>query len=141
MNRLTHDERARLGAIADVLIPRAFGMPSGTDADIQGEYIDHVFEVRPDLLETVRAGLAGLPDELPETFESLEALGLASLRSLADAITAAYFINPDVARLVGYRKRSVIPIRFDEDLDDLVTQVVERGPIYRPTPPLAATEQ
>lgn len=139
MTALTHDERVMLGTLADLLIPRASGMPSGTEADVHSVYIDRVFEVRPDLIETVHSGLAGLRDPMPETFESFESSELARLRPLAEAITAAYFLNPHVARLVGYRKRSVIPIRFDEDLDELVTQVVARGPIYRPTPGIATT--
>jgi hypothetical protein len=134
VSALTAEERARLGAVADLLIPRASGMPSASEADVQGEYIDRVVSVRPDLLQAVRSGLAALPHPLPESYVALESLQIAGLRPLADAITAAYFINPEVARLVGYRKRSVIPIRFDEDLDQLVTHVVARGPIYRPTP-------
>lgn len=134
MNALSDHQRARLGGVADLLIPRASGMPSGSDAEVQGEFIDRVFGVRPDLVEAVASGLEELPDQLPESFAELESLRLAGLRALADAVTAAYFLNPDVARRVGYRTRSVIPIRFDEDLDALVTQVRQRGPIYRPTP-------
>jgi hypothetical protein len=127
-------ERAKLGELADLLIPRTSGMPSGTDAHVQGEYMDRVFDVRPDLVDVVRSGLEGVSEPLPSTFEALEALKPTRLRPLADAVTAAYFLNPEVSRLVGYRKRSVIPIRFDDDLDQLVSRVVERGPIYRPTP-------
>lgn len=136
---LTPSERLLLGTLADVLIPRSAEMPSGAEAEVATIYIDKVFDVRPDLLDTVRAGLAELPEQLPSSFTELSGLGLGSLRAVADAVTAAYFLNPEVARRVGYRKRSVIPIRFDEDLDDLVGDVVARGPIYRPTPPL--TEQ
>ena len=134
MSALTDLQRARLAQVADLFIPRASGMPSASDADVQGEYIDRVFGVRPDLADAVAAGLAELPETLPESFAELAALQLARLRSLADAVTAAYFLNPEVARRVGYRQRSVIPIRFDEDLDTLVASVRARGPIYRPTP-------
>jgi len=134
VSALTDLQRARLAQVADLFIPRASGMPSASDADVQGEYIDRVFGVRPDLADAVAAGLAELPETLPESFAELAALQLARLRSLADAVTAAYFLNPEVARRVGYRQRSVIPIRFDEDLDTLVASVRARGPIYRPTP-------
>lgn len=134
MSALTDLQRARLAQVADLFIPRASGMPSASDADVQGEYIDRVFGVRPDLADAVAAGLAELPETLPESFAELAALQLTRLRSLADAVTAAYFLNPEVARRVGYRQRSVIPIRFDEDLDTLVASVRARGPIYRPTP-------
>ena len=134
MSTLTTAERLALGELADILIPRGEGMPSGTDADVQTTFIDKVFTVRPDLLSAVRTGLTELPEPLPASFDELSVLDIPSLRPLADAITAAYFLNPEVARLVGYSKRSVIPIRFDEDLDSLVGDVVARGPIYRPTP-------
>jgi hypothetical protein len=137
---LSRLERSKLGELADLLIPRASGMPSGAEADVHGEYIDRVFEVRPDLIDLVRSGLEEVPEPLPSTFEALEALKPTHLRPLADAVTAAYFLNPEVSRLVGYRKRSVIPIRFDDDLGELVSRVVARGPIYRPTPASDAPE-
>lgn len=131
MTALTGAERERLARIADLLIPRSAHMPSGSEADAHGAYLDAVFGVRPDLVPTVHDGLDRAPDPLPDRFDPEQ---IAVLRPLADALTAAYFLNPDVARRVGYRKRSVIPIRFDDDLDDLVVAVVARGPIYRPTP-------
>lgn len=134
MTALTPAERRTLDAAAALLIPAGAQMPSGADAEVASTYIDRVFGVRPDLIDAVRSGLADLPDPLPASFTELSALGIDSLRPLAEAVTAAYFLNPEVARLVGYRTRSVIPIRFDDDLDDLVDDVVARGPIYRPTP-------
>ena len=98
------------------------------------EFIDRVFSVRPDLADAVRAGLDEIAEPLPSSFLELQERSLSRLRPLAEAVTAAYFLNPQVAQLVGYRKRSVIPIRFDEDLDSLVGPVDRRGPIYRPTP-------
>ena len=131
---LTAEERAKLAVVADLLIPRTSGMPSASDASVEGEFIDRVFAVRPDLAEAVRAGLAEIDEPLPGSFPELQARALARTRPLAEAVTAAYVLNPQVAQLVGYRKRSVIPIRFDEDLDALVAPVDRRGPIYRPTP-------
>ncbi|TAJ50291.1 MAG: hypothetical protein EPO52_00265 [Herbiconiux sp.] len=131
---LSDDERAKLASVADLFITRSSGMPSASDARVHSEFIDRVFGVRPDLLHAVRTGLRQIKPPLPGTFEELSDRGLPGLRALADAVTAAYFLNPDVARLVGYQKRSVIPIRFDDDLDGLVAPVSARGPIYRPTP-------
>lgn len=139
MSGLDTSERTRLAVVADLLIPRSDGMPSGSDADAHGEYIDRVFGVRPDLIEAVRTGLTEIVDPVPATFAELQERGLPGLRSLADAVTAAYFLNPEVAALVGYRKRSVIPIRFDGDLESLVAPVTQRGAIYRPTPSPHAT--
>ena len=131
---LSGDERAKLGSVADLFITRTSGMPSASDARVHSEFIDRVFSVRPDLLDAVRTGLRQVKPPLPDSFEELSDRGLPGLRALAEAVTAAYFLNPDVARLVGYRKRSVIPIHFDDDLEGLVAPVSARGPIYRPTP-------
>ncbi len=134
MSRFTPEQLERLARIADLLIPRSAAMPSGADADAHGAYLDRVFEARPDLVDTVLTALAHVPVPLPSSLDDVDPQTFAAIRPLADALTAAYFINPEVARRVGYRTRSVIPIRFDEDLDSLVSSVVARGPIYRPTP-------
>ncbi|WP_438354342.1 hypothetical protein [Microbacterium sp. CJ88] len=131
MSALDLRDRERLAALADLLIPASDGMPSGSSAQAHNTYLDSVFAVRPDLVEVVRAGLDVLPDPVPA---ALAEVPMPQLRPVADALTAAYFLNPDVAASVGYRKRSVIPIRFDDDLDGLVADVVARGTIYRPTP-------
>ncbi|MDO9396136.1 MAG: hypothetical protein Q7T71_06305, partial [Herbiconiux sp.] len=131
---LSEAERSKLAAVADLLIPRSAEMPSASDAAVPTDYIDRVVAVRPDLLDAVRTGLDQIVEPLPASFEELSARRLPGLRGLADAVTAAYFVNPEVAQAVGYRKRSVIPIRFDDDLDGLVAPVSARGSIYRPTP-------
>jgi hypothetical protein len=131
---LTAADRARLARFADLLIPRGDGMPSGSEADAHGAQLDRVFEVRPDLVQTVADGLAVLPDPLPASVDAFDPALFARLRGVADALTSAYFIDPEVARRVGYRRRTVIPIRFDDDLAALTAAVTRRGPIYRPTP-------
>lgn len=138
---LSSDERGTLAVIADLLIPRTSGMPSASDADVQGEYIDRVFGVRADLIDAVSDGLKQIAAPLPTTFDELLARDLPGFRPLAEAVTAAYFLNPTVAQLIGYRKRSAIPIRFDEDLAGLVEPVSSRGPIYRPTPGNGETDR
>jgi hypothetical protein len=55
--------RAQLAAIADQLIPAGSGMPSASEADVQGRFLDEVLAARPDLaapLEAVLEGVAGL---------------------------------------------------------------------------------
>lgn len=134
MSGFSAEERVKLGRVADLLIPATSVMPSGAMADAHGAHIDRVVRVRPDLVDSVRQALRHVPDPLPRSLESLDPQVLSLMRPVADAITAAYFVNPEVARLVGYQKRSLIPIHFDEDLDTLVSTVTARGPIYRPTP-------
>ena len=42
-------ERALLAELADVLIPAAGGMPSASQADVAGKWLDAVLAARPDL--------------------------------------------------------------------------------------------
>jgi hypothetical protein len=131
---LTTAERERIAVLADLLIPRTGEHRAASEADVAGSGIDRVLGVRPDLLDAVRGFLADLDGAAPATFAELYALGSPRFRGFADAVTAAYYLHPEVAKQVGYEKRSEIPIVFDTDLDALVTTVAARGPIYRPTP-------
>jgi len=51
-------------------------------------------------------------------------------------VTAAYFMNPDVRKAVGYTGQGPSPLdpRVDYMEDGLLESVIKRGPIYRPTP-------
>ena len=53
-----------------------------------------------------------------------------------EAVTAAYFMNPDVRKAVGYTGQGPTPLdpRMDYMEDALLESVIKRGPIYRPTP-------
>ncbi|GAA3311058.1 hypothetical protein [Arthrobacter ramosus] len=127
-------ERACLASIADLLIPRGSKMPSASEADVPGAGIDKVFSVRPDLINRVRAALIELGTDIPGTFYELDDKRTAHFGALAEAVTAAYYLNPTVQERVGYSTRSEIPIEFDDDLAELTSAVLSRGPIYRPTP-------
>ena len=55
---------------------------------------------------------------------------------LTEIAAAAYFMNPEVQRAIGYAGQGPRPIDPRPDyLDDgLLEAVIRRGPIYRPTP-------
>lgn len=131
---LDDDRRGTLAVVADLLIPASATALSASAADVQGSGIDRVLVVRPDLLAPVVGLIDEVTSALPATFEDLYSLRSPSFGGFAEAVTAAYYLNPVVANSVGYAKRSAIPIVFDDDLDSLVRHVAARGPIYRPTP-------
>jgi hypothetical protein len=132
-------DRETLSALADVLIPAADGMPAASEAGATGDWLDEVLRARGDLesplhrlLERARgADPAGeverLEREEPEAFEAL-----------STAVAGAYFLNPEVRRLIGYPGQEARPIEPEDPPDyeqeGLLASVVERGPIFRPTP-------
>jgi hypothetical protein len=131
-------DRERLGALADALIPAESGMPSATEAGAVGAGLDAVLAARPDL-ETPLAGLAAATTGLDaaEAVRVLPERDPAGWGALTAAVTAAYYMNDDVRRKVGYAGQQAIP--FDPDHEDyledgLLDSVQARGPVYRPTP-------
>ncbi|MBY8875537.1 hypothetical protein K7640_27260 [Micromonospora sp. PLK6-60] len=131
--------RARLAALADLLIPGGSGLPSASDADVAGQWINRALAASADLASAVKHALAtpGTPDE---------ALGELRLhhRDVFDAFTfavsGAYFMNPDVRAALGYpgiAPRRLPPAEGEADYyleDDILTPVIDRGAIYRPAP-------
>ena len=119
-------DRERLARLADQLIPGESGMPSASEAGATGEWLDAVLAVRPDLEAPLAAARELDRDRDPEGFAALTA-----------AITAAYYMNPEVRERVGYVGQLAIP--FDPDHEDylqdgLLDSVRSRPPVYRPTP-------
>jgi hypothetical protein len=138
MNRAGPD-RETLAALADVLIPAADGMPAASDAGVTGEWLDEVLRVRGDLeppLQSLLERARGL-DPAAEV-ERLEREEPEAFEALATAVAGAYFLNPEVRRLIGYPGQEARPIvpedPPDYEQDDLLASVVDRGPIFRPTP-------
>jgi hypothetical protein len=119
-------DRERLARLADQLIPGESGMPSASEAGAVGEWLDAVLRVRPDLEAPLAAVTEVDRAGQPEGFAALTA-----------AVTAAYYMNPQVRERVGYAGQQAIP--FDPDHEDyledgLLDSVRSRPPVYRPTP-------
>jgi hypothetical protein len=129
-------DREVYGRLADELIPGATDMPSASQAEVPSRWIDEALRVRPDLMGHLRAAIDGasgtgaaeavarLHRERPDVFDSLGTL-----------TAGAYFLNPEVRRLIGYPGQVPVPIRDDVDsYFDMLANVVERGPVYRNPP-------
>ncbi|HZE32087.1 MAG TPA: FAD-dependent oxidoreductase [Actinoallomurus sp.] len=52
---------------------------------------------------------------------------------VGEVVAGAYFLDERVKDLIGYHGRRAVPIPPVPDYGDLITPVVERGPIYRAT--------
>lgn len=130
-------ERAVLAALADVLIPASAGFPSASQAGVSAEGLDQLLAVRPDLSDGLKKTLTRCQGRDPiEAVAELKASDPAAFSVLAELIPGAYFMNPEVRAALGYQGQGPRPIDPNPDyLDDgLLQSVIDRGPIYRPTP-------
>jgi hypothetical protein len=130
-------QRAVLAGLADVLIPAGDGMPSASAGAVAEEGLNKVLAAVPDLGASLADVLAKAKGREPaEVIAGLARTDPAAYGILAEVVTAAYFMNPDVRKAVGYTGQGPSPIdpRVDYMEDGLLESVIKRGPIYRPTP-------
>ena len=130
-------ERTVLAALADVLIPAGEGFPSASQAGVAGAGVDQVLSLRPDLAAGLRQLLAaarGVP--AAEFIAELRRSDSASFGILAELVPGAYFLNPQVRTKLGYDGQTARPLETQPDYleDGLLQAVIDRGPVYRPTP-------
>jgi hypothetical protein len=130
-------ERAALAALADVLIPAGSGFPAASDAGVAAQGLDEVWLFRPDLavgLKKILASTGARPAS--DVVADMKANDPSSFDVLTEAVAGAYFLNSQVRARLGYDGQQPRPINVrSDDLDPALLQpVIQRGPIYRPTP-------
>jgi hypothetical protein len=131
------NERIVLAALADVLIPAGDGFPSASHAGVAGEALDLVLSFRPDIAPGLKRVLACATGRSAAQFVAeLQANDPAGFGLLAELVPGAYFLNPEVRARLGYHGQGPRAIHPHPDyLDDgLLQSVIDRGPIFRPTP-------
>ena len=133
---LSGADREVYGRLADELIPAASDMPSASQADVPSRWIDEALRVRPDLMDDLRVAIdVGSGNKAAEAVALLHAKHPAVFDSIGTLTAGAYFLNPEVRRLIGYPGQVPVPIRDDVDsYIDMLANVVERGQIYRKPP-------
>ncbi|MEV7428301.1 hypothetical protein AB0N29_01670 [Nocardioides sp. NPDC092400] len=138
---LTDDQRATLAAVLDVLVPAGSGMPSAREVGVHSSWIDEALRLRPDL----GADLLG--------FISAVASGVEAGTSSADVVRRVAAEDPDAFAAVGIlisgayymddRARDALgypgqeerrPVDDTDQYVEMLERVIERGPVYRPTP-------
>ncbi len=130
-------QRAVLAGLADVLIPAGDGMPSASAAGVAEEGLNQVLAAVPSLGASLAEVLTRARGREPaEVVMSLAPTDPAAYGILTEVVTAAYFMNSDVRKAVGYTGQGPSPLdpRVDYMEDGLLESVIKRGPIYRPTP-------
>jgi hypothetical protein len=133
---LTDEDRRIYAGLADVLIPRVDAMPSASEADVPTRWLDEALRFRPDLEPGLLAALEEARDKPPaEAIEVLNTEHVPVIESLGTLTAGAYFLNPEVRRLIGYPGQVPTPPHDDTDTYiELLERVVERGQVYRDAP-------
>lgn len=124
--------------IADVLIPEAEGMPAASQMGV-GDTFERLLELRPDLAEAFRRGIAACTGQDPMTAaERLNREDPVAFSAVGLIAAAAYYMAPRVRELIGYKGQESRPADPDETppyiKNGMLKAVTDRGPIFRPTP-------
>jgi NDP-sugar pyrophosphorylase family protein len=136
-------ERETLAGLADELIPSSDSKPSASQAEVSGTWVDRVLESRPDMAAELVSLLKAVEGQDPrEAVERLQSQPGTQFDTLKEVVAGAYFLNPEVNRVIGYPGKQDIPVETTaEDLEtltarlkELTAPVVERGSVYRPCP-------
>jgi FAD binding domain len=135
------DQRAVLAALADVLVPGDNGMPSASEANAHGKWLDRALVARPDLEPVLVRILAGARGRDPEQeVRRLDAEEPEAFAALMTLVAGAYTMNLKVRKRLGYPGQKHNPPFPDEAeyyLDGgLLEPVLDRGP-FGPQPPPA----
>jgi hypothetical protein len=134
---LDADERRRLAALADVLIPAAHGMPSASQVGVADRWVDDTLRLRPELRQVLRRALDGLPAgaDPRATLVRLASDDTEAFEVLGTVVAGSYYMAPEVRTSLGYPGQEARPLVDDTpQYLDMLERVVDRGPVYRPTP-------
>jgi hypothetical protein len=139
--------RRALETIGDYLIPDAHGMPAASTMEVGTSQLDVVLGSRPDLAPLLEAALSDVDLGDVESFiATLAEQDPAGYGAVTLAIVAGYYMHPQVHRLIGYPGQVPKDVQrmgeheiYQEGLMDLAQKVIDRGPIYRPTPEIGET--
>lgn len=137
---ITERQRQTLAGLADELIPASDAMPSASQVGVAGPLLDGVLSVRDDLFDDLVSILDAAEGRDPKTeIARLRAAGSGEFDTLAFVVAGGYLMDLKVAQLLNYPFQEALPVDPYDYMraieDGLLDPVIERGPIYRPTPP------
>jgi len=141
---LTAQLRRQYAAIADFLIPAYQDLPPASAVGIEGELLDRVLKVRPDLIEPLIRGLkATLGQEGRAAISELSTSDPAAADAIFTAVPGGYYLDPGVRQRIGYPGQETLTNENPYAppfyaTDGTLDRVLARGPIYVPTPGLKA---
>lgn len=134
--------RRALEVIGDYLIPEAHGMPAASDMMVGTSQLDVVLSSRPDLAPILERALGDVElDDVAGLVTRLRTEDPEGYDAFTLAIVAGYYMHPKVHELIGYPGQVPKDAQrlgereiYQEGLMELAQKVIDRGPIYRPTP-------
>lgn len=136
---LSAEERVRVLALGELLMPPSRGMPRVSEVLADGPLLDEAMAKRPEYVPGLREA-AGMPAEPGDrdVLASIRAESPGAWAALTVVVPAAYFMDEGVRARLGYRGQVAQPIDLNAppDYEGLILSVLERGPLCRPTPTL-----
>jgi hypothetical protein len=135
---LDESTRGGLERVLDVILPGTETLPSGRDASVHQEWLDRVLAAEPRLFDALRrvgdAAAAGSSC----TLSDIQSWAGDDLESVIFAVQAAYYMSPvakKAHRYPGQVRRPIAQATPEESWsEELMAPVINRGPIYVPTP-------
>ena len=132
--------RARLARIADVLVPAYEEMPAASSVGIAGDLLDKALRARPDLVTQCRRAVTTCADPpSPQALEELAEADPDGFSALMVLVLGGYYMSAEVRKLLHYAGQEALRIDIGElpayIEEGLLDEVIDRGPIYRTTPP------
>ena len=135
---LTDAELTTLLRIADTLIPASGPNPKASAAEQFQPYLHLALAARADVFEVVLSAvhaLAEVPDSgLHDALKTMWAEDKFTFDPVSSVIAGAYFMTPQVKKLIGYPGQHRDPAGLEDAANELETgildPVIERGPIY-----------
>ncbi|MFC5337085.1 hypothetical protein [Leucobacter denitrificans] len=137
---VTMDDVTRQGVarVMDVLLPGTEVLPRATAVDAQGELLDRVLRADPKLEPIVRRCGEQAAQTSEISLADVEQWMGEDTERLVFALHAAYYMSKDVRQALNYPGQGRVPVAEatpDQLVSpELIAPVIERGPIYVPTP-------
>jgi hypothetical protein len=122
-------ERRAMERLGDALIPPAPGALSASEAGIGGLLLDQILVLVPERVPLLRQVIARAGETPAEAaLAALKASDPVLHDGFCETVVGAYFMSPEVRRLVAYPGRVAVPARIDvTDLEELLMPVLEQG--------------
>jgi hypothetical protein len=138
-SQLTAQQRARLHAVADILIPTEGEIPSASTTPDFDTWLDRALDARSEVATELASILDGLdPEDLEQALRRMDRERPDDLRLLAEVAAGAYFMMPPVLERIGYPGQHRAPAGLTDAADELekgvLDPVVSRGPVWRQPP-------